>query len=159
MGLYLSIYVVGLIGFFIHLYKTPKEERTSERVVELLLLYQIVFSLGITSFFAFIGLTFMPLYVADYLTWAACPFEQELANVNLAFAVLGIMSIWYRELFWVATVIGFSIWIIADGFQHLWRSITLNEGGGNTGMPLYTDFIVPIVLLILLFFYVRDKKI
>ena len=157
MNLFLSIYVFGIIGFLIHLFKTPSEERTRAKVIELFLLYQIVFSLGITSFFAFIGLTFMPDYVAHLLDWTPCAFEQELANVNLAFGFLGILSIWYRRLFWVATILGFSIWIISDGIQHVYEFFSIhNNSEGNIGVPLYTDFAIPIVLLILLFLYVRN---
>ncbi len=157
MLFFLSIYVFGIIGFFIHLYSLPAYARTKSKIIELLLLYQIVFSLGITSFVAFYGLTFMAEYVANYLQWPTCPFIQELANVNLAFGVLGILCIWYRGLFWSATVIGFSIWIISDGFQHLYHRIYVNEN--NPNMPLYTDFIVPIVLLVLLYLYWRDRKV
>lgn len=159
MLFYLSIYVFGIIGFFIHLFRLPEYARTKSKIIELLLLYQIVFSLGITSFVAFYGLTFMAEYVANYLQWPTCPFIQELANVNLAFGILGMLCIWYRGLFWSATVLGFSIWIMSDGFQHLYRWIYKNDTSpGNTGMPLYTDFIVPIVLLVLLYLYWRDRK-
>lgn len=150
------IYALGVIGFLVHLFKLPVQERTKARVIELLLLYQIVFSLGVTSLIAFIGLTFMSEYVAQYLQWPACPFEQELANVNLAFFVLGIMSIWYRGYFWLATILGFSIWIIADGFHHVYEYYAYhNASSGNIGFPLYSDFIVPIILLILVTLYFK----
>lgn len=160
MYFFLSIYLLGIIGFLIHLFMLPKKARVKARVIELLLLYQIVFSLGITSLVAFIGLSFMANYVASYLAWPSCPFEQELANVNLAFGILGIMSIWYRGLFWVATVLGFSIWILADGFHHIVEYfVAHNASAGNVGMPLYTDFIIPIVLLVLLALHLRTPAV
>lgn len=156
MLFFLSIYLIGVLGSLVHIYLVPKEERTTARVVELLLLYQLVFSVGITSFLAFIGFTFLDQYIAEYLNWPASPFEQEMANVNLAFAVLGILCIWYRNLFWMATVIGFSVWILADGIHHVHQLVYMhNYSDGNMGVPLYTDLIVPIVLLILLYFYQR----
>lgn len=159
MYFYLSVYVFGVLGFFIHYFYLAPSKRTKARTIELLLLYQIVFSLGITSFLAFIGLSFMPEEIAHYLDWEACPFEQELANVNLAFFILSILAIWYRGLFWVATILGFSIWILADGIHHIIEfAVFKNYSPGNTGMPLYTDFIVPIVLLILLGLYLRTHK-
>lgn len=158
MFLFLSIYVISVIAFVVHVLMIPSSERTKAKLIELFLLYQIVFSLGITSFFAFFGLTFMAQYVADYIGWPACPFEQELANVNLAFGVLGILAIWYRRYFWMATVLGFSIWIFSDGLQHAYHAIVRhNYNPGNIGMPLYTDFIVPIVLMISLYFYMRTN--
>lgn len=154
MLFFLSIYLIGILAFLLHLMRVPKVERSRCRVLELLLLYQIVFSLGITSLVAFFGLTFMKDYIAQYTNWPSCPFEQQMANVNLAFGTLGIMAIWFRGYFWVCTVLGFSIWIIGDGIHHLveffWYQ---NTSSGNIGVPLFTDFAIPIILLVLLFLY------
>lgn len=158
MWLFLSMYALSLIFFFAHFYYLPMKQRTKAKAIELLLLYQIVFSLGITSLLAFFGLTFMDQYIAKYLLWPTCPFQQELGNVNLAFGILGILSIQYRQLFWMATVLGFSIWILADAIHHIYMALAFhNYSPGNTGIPLYTDIIVPIVLLILLILYVKTN--
>lgn len=154
MWFFLSIYLMGILGFCIHVWKLPSAQRTKPRLLELFLLYQIVFSLGVTSLVAFFGLTFMDEYIAQLTGWPACPFEQQLANVNLGYGVLGILSIWFRGYFWAATIIGFSIWIIGDGIHHLHHYfIDQNATPGNIGVPLWTDIIVPIILLILLYFY------
>lgn len=159
MWFFLSIYAFGIIGFFIHAYQIPNQERTRPKLIELFLLYQIVFSLGVTSLVAFFGLTFMDKYIAQLTGWPACPFEQQLANVNLGYGVLGILAIWFRKYFWAATIIGFSIWILGDGIHHLYKFLAEgNATEGNIGFPLYTDFIVPIVLLILLWFYMRQEN-
>jgi hypothetical protein len=149
--LFISIYAFGLLGFIIHAYLLSPQERTKAKLIELFLLYQLIFSLGITSFFAFIGFTFMAEYIAQITNWPASPFEQQMANVNLAFAVLGILCIWYRKLFWSATIIGFSVWILCDAIQHIYEAVALgNLSEGNIGVPLITDIIIPIVLLIAL---------
>lgn len=158
MLFFLSIYAIGILGFILHVYMLPRKERTKSRVLELFLLYQLVFSLGVTSLISFIGLTFMSEYIADYMQWPLCPFMQELGNVNLAFGILGILCIWYRGLFWMATIIGFSIWILSDGIHHLALYFTENDAiGGNIGVMLYTDIIVPIILLILYYFYSKTR--
>lgn len=155
----LSIYVIGIAAFLIHVYRLDAPARTFGKVIELLLLYQIVFSLGLTSVLAFFGLTFMADYIAEYTGWPACPFEQQLANVNLAFGVLGILSIWLRGHFWTATILGFSIWILGDGIHHLYKWLqTGNNTWGNVGVPLYTDIAIPIILLVLLAIYLKTKK-
>jgi len=156
MLFFLSIYVIGIIGFLIHVYKTPHEQRTQCRLIELFLLYQIVFSLGITSLVAFVGLTFLDAYIAQFTDWPSCPFEQQLANVNLGYGILGILCIWFRGYFWVATVIGFSIWIVGDGIHHLYHFFANdNASPGNIGVPLYTDILIPAVLLIFTWLYMR----
>lgn len=114
MFIFISLLAMSIIGFIIHVMLESKPISTP-RIVELLLLYQLVFSVGMTSLLAFFGLTFMGDFVAQYTGWPASPFEQQLGNVNLGYGVLGIMSIWFRGGFWVATVIGFSVWILSDG--------------------------------------------
>ena len=59
----------------------------------------------------------------------------------------------------MATILGFSIWILSDGIHHLYKALAEhNFKAGNIGVPLYTDFAIPIVLLISLFFYLRHIK-
>ncbi len=158
MFIFISLLAFSVIGFFIHLY-VSKEPKTPLRIVELFLLYQLVFNVGLISLLAFFGLTFMPDYVAEYTGWPACPFEQQLANVNLGYGVLGIMCIWKRNDFWLATIIGLSIWLIGDAIDHLADMIYNNNyAPGNVGIPLYTDIIVPVVLIILYFLYKHLQK-
>lgn len=154
MAFFISLYFISFLLFFIHwAVKRPKN------VLELFLLYQIVFTIGITSLLAFLGLTFMADSIAAYFNWPACPFQQELGNVNLSFGVLGILCIWYRGLFWLATIWGFSIWILSDGLHHLFLYFFYNDrSSGNIGPMLYTDILVPIFLLVLLYFYRKQLK-
>lgn len=158
MFIYITILALGIIGFFIHLF-VSKEPRTPLRIVRLFLLYQLVFSVGLSSLLAFIGLMFMSDFVALYTGWPACPFEKQLANVNLGYAVLGILCIWKGDEFWLATIIGISIWLVGDGIGHLADAILHgNYAPGNIGVPLYTDIIVPLVLIALYVSYQHLKK-
>jgi hypothetical protein len=155
MLLYLSLFPLSIIAALIHLYFS-KVPRTPARIVEILLLYQLVISVGIVSLFSFYGMAFMSQMVADYTNWPASPFETQVANVNLAFSVLGFLSIWIRGHFWTATIIGISVWLIGDGTQHLLDVlINHNYAPGNAGAPLFIDFLSPLVLLVLLAFYLK----
>lgn len=158
MIIFIAILAAGLIGFFIHLFGS-QEPRTPLRIVRLFLLYQLVFSVGLTSLLSFIGLMFMSDFVAAYSGWPACPFEKLLANVNLGYAALGILCIWKGDEFWLATIIGVSIWLIGDGIVHVVDAILHhNYSPGNIGVPLYTDFIIPLVLICLYILYQRLKS-
>ncbi len=158
MIIYIAILALGILGFFIHLF-VSKKPRTPLWVVRLFLLYQLVFSVGLSSLLAFIGLTFMTDFVAAYSGWPACPFEKQLGNVNLAFAVLGILCIWMGDDFWLATILGLSIWLLGDAIGHIADLIyNHNDTPGNIGVPLYTDIIVPVILLILFGVYKYLKK-
>lgn len=163
MIIFLLIYSLSIIGFFIHLFMS-KKERNKIELFELLLLYQIVINIGILSLISAGALLFMPKMVADSLGWPTCPFQHELGNVNLAFGVLGILCIWFRDNFWMATIIGASIWLIGDGIGHL--SLLYGAEGGlaaskaeiNNWIMLITDFVIPITLLLLFFAFRKLKR-
>jgi len=75
----------------------------------------------------------------------------------LAFGVLCMIAIWLRKSFWTAIVIGFAIWILGDAIHHQWDAYTRNHfSHGNVGALFYTDLIIPLLLLINLWFY--DEK-
>ncbi len=152
MFIFLGIYLLSFIGFFIHyLLKKPMKK---EKVIELMLLYQLIFNIGFLGILSFIGLTFLPDVSADYVGWTQCHFQQELANVNLGYGVLGILCYWLRGNFWTATIIGASIWLFGDGVHHFYDAFyNLNLAPGNLGILFYTDLLIPIVLVILLILY------
>lgn len=150
MNLMLIIFALSFIAFFIH-YFYSKEPKTFARFVELLLLYQLTFNLGLMSLLAFVGFMFFPEQVASAVGWPVSSFEHEMANVNLGYSVLGFLCIWLRGHFWTATIIGASIWLIGDSIGHYLNSIQQhNYTSGNIGIPMYTDAIIPMIFLILL---------
>lgn len=155
MILYNLIIVFSFVGFFIHLMKS-KQPKTKGRVVELLLLYQLVFNIGFLGIISFLGHTLFPVDAAQYLKWHTSPFQQELANASLGFGVIGVLSIWIRGHFWTATVIGSSVWLLGDAFHHL-ADIFLNRNisEANMGVVFYSDLLVPIFALILLILHLH----
>lgn len=158
MIIFFGILVMGVVAFFIHLFAS-KVPRTPYRIVRLFLLYQLVFTGGLICLLSFYGLMFMSDYVAALTDWPACPFIKQLANVNLGYGVLGIMCIWMGDEFWLATIIGQSIWLFADGIGHIADAILHNNySSGNIGVPLYVDLIIPIVFVSLYILYRNLKK-
>jgi hypothetical protein len=150
MSLYTFIIIMSFVGFFLHLFMSPLP-KTKLRAVELFLLYQLVFCIGILGVLSFLGHTFLPLVAAKYLRWLPSPFQQELANASLGFGVIGILCIWFRRLFWTATVIGSSIWLFADAVDHIIDMFANhNFSTINTGIVFYSDLLTPIILCVLL---------
>jgi len=96
----------------------------------------------------------MPERAAAELGWTMCHFQQELANVNLGYGVVGLLCIWFRGLFWTSTVISASIWLFGDGLHHFIIAFwDLNITPGKLGILFYTDLLIPIVLVVLLYLY------
>lgn len=151
MAIFWFMMGLSMTAFLIHLF-VSKKPKTKERLVELFLLYLLIFNVGLTSFIGFIGLRFLPVTVAGYLNWPTCPFQAELSNVNLAFSILGILCIWLRGDFWTATIIGVAIWWLGDGIGYFFGD---QRNQGNVGPWMYNEILVSLLLLVLLFFYRR----
>jgi hypothetical protein len=149
MFIYTLIIALSL-GFLPHLFLSSKP-KTKSRVVELALLYQLVFNVGLLGILSFLGHTFLPSEAAAHLHWPTGPFQQELANASLGFGVIGVLCIWMRGHFWTAVVIGSSIWLFGDALDHI-RDMIVNQNFSivNTGIVFYSDFLLPILLVTLL---------
>ncbi len=155
MFIYNLIIIFSFVGFLLHLLAN-KQPLTKGRVVELLLLYQLVFNVGLLGIISFLGHTFLPLEGARILKWLPSPFQQELANASLGFGVIGLLSIWIRGHFWTATVIGSAVWLFGDALQHfvdiVWNN---NVSEVNTGIVFYSDALIPVTAVILLALHLR----
>jgi hypothetical protein len=122
------------------------------RVVEVLLLYLLVFCAGLGGLMAFLGHTFKAQEIALKIGWQPSPFQFEVAVADLAFGVLGILCIWQRRGFWTATGIGYAVFLLGCGYGHV-REMTLhgNFSPYNAGPVLWVnDLAVPVVILLLL---------
>jgi hypothetical protein len=122
------------------------------RVVEVLLLYLLVFCAGLGGLMAFLGHTFKAQEIALKIGWQPSPFQFEVAVANLAFGVLGIMCIWQRRGFWTATGIGYAVFLLGCGYGHV---LEMTRHGNfapyNVGPVLWVnDLAVPVVILLLL---------
>lgn len=157
MIVYWAIIVISFLAFFLHIFITKTKSRA--KMIELLLLYQLVFNMGVLSLFAFIGLTVFGPESAQYNNWAYSPFQQELANVNLGYSLVGFLCIWFRGHFWTAVILGSAVWLIADGIHHLVDAYYYgNTSEGNTGILPFTDIVVPLFFIFLLSLYLKDYK-
>ena len=101
------------------------------------------------------GHAFSSKKVGEYIGWpSGNPFQFEAAITNLSFGILGVLCIWFRDNFWIATVIGFSVFALGAAYVHI-RDIIKNKNHspGNAGPPLYSDILKPIFLVGLLIAY------
>jgi hypothetical protein len=151
--------VLGLVVGAVHVY-LDKQPRTRGRVAEIFLLWLLVITVGLASVSAFIAHTVFADATAASIGWpAGNPFQSEVAVANLAVGILGILCYWMRGNFWIATVIGFSVWWLGDAVVHI-RSIVVdaNYAPNNAGVTFYLDILVPVFLIALLVYYLNAKR-
>lgn len=147
--------VISLLELFI-----SKKPRTKTRVLSVFLLNYLIFIIGATGIMGFYGHTFMANEIAESIGWpTGSPFQFEVAAANLAVGVAGIMCIWCRGNFWLATIVINGIFLFVDGIGHINQIVTAHDyAPNNAGVILYTDLIVPIVGLILYILYSKSQK-
>lgn len=117
-----------------------------------LLFYGIEIQIGFVGLTGFFLHFFKSEKLAKSIGWPSRnPFQTEVAFANLAYGVLGILSIWFHGLFWTATVISFSVFMLGAAFVHV-QDIVKNRNYklGNSYPILFNDIVIPIALILLL---------
>jgi hypothetical protein len=105
----------------------------------------------------FIAHTVFADSTAASIGWpAGNPFQSEVAVANLAVGILGILCYLMRGNFWIATVIGFSVWWLGDAVVNI-RDIVVsaNYAPNNAGITFYMDILMPVILIAVLVYYLR----
>jgi hypothetical protein len=150
----LALFAIGLVIASIQL-AASKSFGNKERRYELILLYFLVIPTGVMGILAFFAHTVYSVETAESIGWPPNnPFQTEVAFANLSYGVAGILCIWFRGKFWLATIITNGIFLFCDGIGHIQQMISKNNFSmNNAGIILYTDLLFPIIGLILYFLY------
>lgn len=138
------------------------KNKGKERVLEIYLLYLIVFCIGVSGLAGAYFHTFLAAQTAERIGWlAGNPFQFEVAMANLAVGIAGILCIWLRGSFWLATVIIASIFIYGAAYGHFVQIAKGDHAPYNSGVFLYVnDMGIPLLYdaLTLLYFRCVRKK-
>jgi hypothetical protein len=120
-------------------------------VIDRLSRYLFLFPLGIQGVWAFVGHVFFPERSAAAIGWATSPFQYEVGVANLGLGLAAIYAAFRGFEARVAVGIAAACFLIGAGIGHV-RDIlaTGNLAPGNAGPIMVTDFLTPIVVLVLL---------
>lgn len=143
--IFLAIAAIGLTLGILQV-ATQKQPRRKRRV------YLFAFPIGVGGLVGFMGHTMRAGPVASSIRWpSGNPFQYEVAVANLAFGILGILCLWFRDGFWSATAIGWSVFLLGAAGVHL-HQIHIGEPyePENAGGLLYFDIPTPVLVLALL---------
>jgi len=148
---FLIFVIFALLVAALHIYR-DRQALTTERIAKILLLWLLVIGVGLGGIMAFIGHTLFASSTAASIGWpAGNPFQTEVAVANLAIGVLGVLCYWLRDNFWVATVIANSVFQLGAAVVHVNQIVVAhNYQPNNAGIVLYTDILVPLILIALL---------
>ncbi|MDD1725003.1 MAG: hypothetical protein LUQ07_07725 [Methanospirillum sp.] len=119
-------------------------------------------SVGIASVWAGLVHIFMGPEIALSIGWPPDnPFQTEVGIANISFGILGIICLKFRDTFWLATILGYGIFLFGAGIVHIDQIITKQDLAiNNAGPILYSDLIYPVILVALygLIQYLRRRE-
>ena len=153
--IFLMGWLCGIVVAVLHL--LIRKTSSLEKKLEIFLLYQMIFTIGITGVIGFMGHCIFFERTAQSIGWVPHrQFQFELGASELGWAIAGFLGILIRKpLYWLGiSIIPATMYFLA-GCQHMWEVVTIgNYAPGNlwTGVA---DFIVPLTLFVLFIWYFK----
>jgi len=154
----LTFLILGLIASGIALMRAPKP-LTVPVVVEALFAWFLLFSIGVSFFYNFVFHTFVGEMAAGFIGWEDSPFQAEVGFASLGFSIVGLLA--FRRSFdlRLAAVVGPAMFLWGAAGGHVYQMITAgNFAPGNAGVIFYTDILVPLIGLVLLWLQHRYEQ-
>jgi len=128
-------------------------------VVETFLLWLLVICVGVAKRSYVVADAFFADRMAASLGWPAGNPSRVSWPSRTCPSVFWDPLLLDTGSFWVATVIGFSIWWLGAGAVHIKDIVvSANYAPNNAGATPYMDILVPIVLMALLTYYKRAGR-
>jgi uncharacterized protein DUF6790 len=145
----LTLLVVGIVAALASLTRVPKA--TAPRVVEALLFYFLMFSIGLSYLYNFVLHTFFGAMAARFIGWPDSPFQAEVGFASLGFAVVGFLACWRSFDMRLAAILGPAMFLWGAAGGHIYQIVHAgNFAPGNAGVILYTDVLIPMFGFVLL---------
>lgn len=116
------ILMVGLAAGILHVI-AKRRSLNKVKGLEIILLYSIVFGIGIVSIAALAGQFIAPDKVAPAIGWALSPLQKDVGIYAAAWGLLGLLAIWLRGNFWHAVVMGWSVFMVGAFIGHVKEAI------------------------------------
>jgi hypothetical protein len=128
-------------------------------IIDRLLRYLFLFPLGVQGLWAFLSHVFLAEDAASAIGWEASPFQYEVGVANLGLALASFYAAFKGFEARPATGIMAGCFLAGAGVGHL---MDIAQGDnlapGNAGPILFTDFLTPISILILLLLFPRHAE-
>jgi hypothetical protein len=147
--------LLALAGASIHIAFSPRR-RTRGAAVETYLLYFLFIYVGLMGLLTAYAHVFRPVQTSASIGWQTSPYEYEVGMADLTVGVLGVLCLWFRGNFWLATAIANAVWLLGDAIGHI-REVVLakNYAPNNSGIFLVAEIVTPLVILFLALYHRR----
>jgi hypothetical protein len=148
--------VLALLTPTIHIALSRQRRRNTPAIVETYLLHALFIYVGLMGLLTAYAHVFRPLQTSASIGWLTSPYEYEVGMADLTVGVLGVLCLWIRGNFWLATAIANAVWLWGDAIGHV-RQIVINHNHAenNSGAFLVVEFLMPLLILALAAYHQR----
>jgi len=150
--------VLALLAASIHLAVSPSRRSTTAAIAATYLIYLFVIYVGLMGLLTAYAHVFRPEQTSASIGWSTSPYEYEVGMADLTVGVLGVLCIWFRGNFWLATAIANAVWLLGDAVGHIRQVLeNNNHAANNSGIFLYAEIVAPIAILGLTLYHRRKS--
>ena len=148
---------LAVVAASIHLAVSRKRRDSGSAIAGTYLIYLFVIYVGLMGVLTSYAHVFRPVQTSASIGWSTSPYEYEVGMADLTVGVLGILCIWFRGNFWLATAIANAVWLLGDAVGHVRQErLYNNHAANNSGVFLYAEIMTPLLILFLTFYH-RQK--
>jgi len=154
-----TFFILGLVASLFAIV-LKRRAITKPLVVEALVAYFFLFSVGLGYLNNFVMHVVFADYTARFIGWANSPFQLEVGFASLGMGVAGLIAFWQGLSFRVATFIPPALFLLGAAGGHVYQILTTeNLAPGNAGSILWTDLLLPVVGFALLYAQWRNPRV
>ncbi len=151
--------VIALAAASIHLAFSSRRRSSSAAIAGTYLLYLLVIYVGLMGLLTAYAHVFRPLQTSASIGWSTSPYEYEVGMADLTVGVLGVLCLWLRDNFWLATAIANAVWLLGDAMGHVRQMVLYNDhAANNSGIFLVTEITMPLIILLLAVYVHKNAK-
>lgn len=140
--------LVALVGAAVQSRRNSADPAEGWTTVDRFLVWWLAVAIGVSSLIVAGAHLFFGAATAESIGYTRGDggFQFENAMADLSIGVVGVLCIWFRGNFWLATLIVVTVQYIGDAGGHIYFWLAEdNTKSGNIGPPLWSDIIQPTV--------------
>jgi hypothetical protein len=142
--------LLSLVAASIHLALSSSSRSSKAAIARTYLLYLLFIYVGLMGLLTAYAHVVRPVETSASIGWSTSPYEYEVGMADLTVGTLGVLCLWFRGNFWLATAIANAVWLLGDAIGHI-RQITINNNhaANNAGIFLVAEIVTPFIILFL----------
>ncbi len=147
---------IAVVAASIHVAVSPGRRASGAAIAGTYLIYLFVIYVGLMGLLTAYAHVFRPVQTSASIGWSTSPYEYEVGMADLTVGVLGVLCVWFRGNFWLATAIANLVWLEGDAVGHIRQMQEYNNHAvNNSGIFLYLEIMVPLIILLLTLYHRR----